>query len=508
MENKGNTVINNHRIAKNTLYMYIRMFLILGITLFTARVIINTLGIDDYGIYNVIGGVVVLFSFVNISLRTSFQRFFSYELGKNHTEEIHKIMSSCLVIVTLFSFIFLILSETLGLWFVLNKLVIPENRLTAALWVYQFSIATFILNLYQTPFQAIIIAYEKLSFYALYSIVDVVMKLLVAYAIYLSPIDKLILYGALGVMVSIISVFFACIYVLHHLNINLKAKIHPAIIKPIFSYAGWSMTNSSCVIVTQQGGNILLNMFFGVIANGAFGIANQVSAAINGFVSNFQSAFNPQIVKSYAAQENEALYRLINRASLFSFYLLLIISVPFFVECDYILKVWLGETPLYAGIFCQLMICYFLIDAAQAPLWMLINATGNIRTYQIWSGTLTLLNLPLAGLILYLGNTAYWVFIVRVGLNLLTAIIRPIYVHNLVKQFPLSKYLIECILPIFKVLIIMIGILYYIKFLVTILPIIRILISIFITILIVCFFGVNKNDKFLLYKMIKYKFRI
>lgn len=500
---KESSTINNKRIAKNTLYMYVRMFFILGVTLFTARVVINSLGIDEYGIYNIVGGIVILFSFVNISLRSSFQRFYSFELGKNNEDNIYRVLSSSIVIVTAFALILLILAETIGLWFVTNKLVIPEERLNAALWVYQFSIATFIFNLYQTPFQAIIISYEKLSFYAIYSIIDVILKLLIAYAIYISPVDKLIIYGCLGALVALISLLFACFYVLYYLKIPLIFEIHKSIVRPVFSYAGWSMANSSTVIVAQQGGNILLNMFYGVVANGAFGIANQVTGAVNGFVSNFQSAFNPQIVKSYAAQESEAMFQLINRACLFSFYLLLIISVPFFVEGDYILRLWLGETPQYAGVFCQLMLCYCLIDAAQAPLWMLIHATGKIRIYQIWSGALTLLNIPLAGVVLYWGGAPYWVFIIRVGMNLLIAIIRPRYLHGLVKEFSINKYLKDCILPISKTFGAVICILYFLKKSEILSEFMKLSVSILVSLCVIWFLGMTSEDKNILKKTIR-----
>ena len=323
----NNSPINTNRIAKNTLFMYFRMFLILGITLFTSRVIINALGIDDYGIYNIIGGIVILFGFVNVSLKSSFQRFIAYELGRENPGDIHKIVSSCIWIVALFALIVLVIGETIGLWFVSNKLVIPENRHTAALWVYQFTIGTFIVHLFQTPIHATIIAYEKLSFYSIYSIVEAIFKLLIAYVIYVSPIDKLILYSGLSFSVSCISYLVGHIYISSVLEVRPRLYIHKSIIRPIGAYAGWSMTNSSTVIVAQQGGNILLNLFYGVIANGAFGIANQVSAAVYGFVSNFQSAFNPQIVKSYAAKEITHLYKLLERTCNMSFYLLRRISV-------------------------------------------------------------------------------------------------------------------------------------------------------------------------------------
>ena len=500
--------INNKRIAKNTLFMYIRMFVILVVTLYTARVVIRTLGIDDYGIYNIVGGVVVLFSFVNISLRSAFQRFISYELGKEDIQNSNKIIGSSFTIVLIFSFIFLILAETIGLWFVYYKLVIPTDKMTAALWVYQFSILTFILNLFQTPYQAIIISYERMSFYAGYSIVESALKLIVAFLLVMASSNQLIIYAGLGFCVAIISTVITAVYCHKKLEIPVRSKGTRQQLVSLFHYSSWSMANSSTVIVAQQGGNIILNLFVGVIANGAYGIANQVTAAINGFVSNFQSAFNPQITKSYSARGYQDLFKLINRTSLLSFCLLAVISVPFFIECDYILTLWLGECPEYAVGFCNLMLVYFLIDSCQAPLWMLIYATGKIKVYQIWSGIITLLNIPIAALLLYLGFSAYWVFIVRLTLNAIIAIIRPFYTHKLVNDFSVLNYSKEALLPILKVVlicctIVIMGILAreWIS------SLLIICLSILFSIVLIPIFGIKKNDRNLIVVLIRNKIR-
>lgn len=500
--------INNKRIAKNTLFMYIRMFIILVVTLYTARIVIRTLGIDDYGIYNIVGGVVVLFSFVNISLRSAFQRFISYELGKEDIQNSNKIIGSSFIIVLIFSFIFLILAETIGLWFVYHKLVIPADKMTAALWVYQFSILTFILNLFQTPYQAIIISYERMSFYAGYSIVESALKLIVAFLLVIASSNLLIIYAGLGLCVAIISTIITAVYCHKKLEIPVRSKGTRQQLASLFHYSGWSMANSSTVIVAQQGGNIILNLFVGVIANGAYGIANQVTAAINGFVANFQSAFNPQITKSYSAGEYNNLFKLINRTSLLSFCLLAVISVPFFIECDYILTLWLGECPKYAVVFCNLMLVYFLIDSCQAPLWMLIYATGKVKSYQIWSGIITLLNIPIAALLLYLGFSAYWVFIVRLILNATIAIIRPFYTHKLVNDFSVLNYGKEALLPILKVILICCAIVIMgISLREWISSLLIICLSIFCSIVLIPIFGIKKADRNLIVALIRNKIR-
>lgn len=482
------------------------MFIILAVTLYTARVVIRTLGINDYGIYNIVGGIVVLFSFVNISLRSAIQRFVSFELGQSNTFNAHRIIGTSFNIVATFSLIFLLLAETVGLWFVYNKLVLPDGKLNAALWVYQFSIITFILNLFQTPYQAIIISYEKMSFYAWYSIIESTLKLLVAFLLIIASTNRLILYSALGCAVTVISIIIASIYCHCKLSIPIRTKGTKQQFLSLFSYSGWSMANSSTVIVAQQGGNIILNMFVGVVANGAFGIANQVTAAINGFVSNFQSAFNPQITKSYAAKEYDDLFKLINRASLLSFCLLIIIAVPFFIECDYILALWLGECPKYAAGFCNLMLIYFLIDATQAPLWMLIYSTGRVKAYQIWSGIITLLNIPIAALLLYIGFSAYWVFIIRVILNFTIALIRPFYANHLVKEFSLSLYYNDTIKPVIRIIAICIFIIavgyiskpYIPHYLI-------ILLSVITTFILIALFGIKNAERNLIISLIKRK---
>lgn len=492
---KSKSNIDNRRIAKNTIYLYIRMFLMLGISLYTARVIIRTLGIDDYGIYNIIGGVVVLFSFITNSLRSAFQRFISYELGRKESGDVHSIFGSSINIIILFSIIFIILSETLGLWFVSNKLNIPSDRYNAALWIYQFSVITFVINLFQSPFQAAVVSYEKFSFYAVYSIVDAILKLLIAFLIVNFKGDKLIFYGALISVVSIINLFAIGVFTKRCLKIALCLKSNIATFKSIFSYSGWVMINSSTVIIAQQGGNILLNLFKGVLANGAYGVANQISMALNGFVANFQSAFNPQIVKSYASHQYNDMFKLINRSCLFSFYLLFIMTIPFFINCDYLIQLWLGETPPYTAGFCQLMLIYFLIDASQAPLWMLIGATGKVKAYQIWTGIITLMNLPISGLLLYYGYSVYWVFIIRVIMNIFCSVYRMYYLKCIIPEFSIMNYTRECLLPIVSIIASIIVIAWTINIFAGTIVILNISLITVLSIITIWEIGIKTNEK-------------
>ena len=501
------TVSDNRRIVKNTVYLYIRMLVTLVVTLYTSRVILKTLGIDDFGIYNVVGGVVILFSFISTSLRSATQRFVSYELGLGEKGDVNKVYSVSMICHFIMAVIIILLAETIGLWFVENKLNIPTERMVAARWVYQFTILTFLANVFQAPFHAIIIAYEKMSFYAYVSIFDVALKLGVAFLILASPFDKLITYAVLLSVASIVSLLIPLIYCKLILKIGrLRIIKEKGLFGNIMGYSGWTMFNGCAVVSAQQGGNILLNIFNGVAANGAFGIANQVSTAIYGFVANFQSAFQPQIVKQYAAQENESLFKLIDRTSIFSYYLLLLIAVPFCVSTDYILTLWLGSNPEFASGFCQLLIVYFLMDALQAPLWMLIGAKGNIREYTIWSTSIIFLNIPLSWLLLHLGCSVYIVFIVRASLNFLTCIIRPFYVSRIIESFSLKQYGAV----ILRALIVTAVIFIPYSFLFGIIdiwhPLVRIAISFIYTIIVIITIGLKKEERTWLNQIVREKF--
>ena len=491
-----NQISNNRRIAKNTIYLYIRMIVTLVVTLYTSRVILKALGIEDFGIYNVIGGVIVLFSFISIALRIATQRFISYEIGLGFKGDTNRVFCMSLQCLFLMAILVFVLAETIGLWFVNTQLVIPYGREIAASWVYQITILTFVANLFQVPYHATIIAYEKMSFYAYVSIIDVVLKLGVALLISVCSLDKLIAYAFLLLVVSCIGIILAAWYCAHSIKTgSFRIVRDKNLFRQIMGFSGWSMVNGGAVITAQQGGNILLNIFNGVVANGAYGIANQVTNAIYHFVSNFQSAFQPQIVKQYAAGEQESLSQLMSRASVFSYYLLLIIAVPFCASSDYVLQLWLGETPKYAIVFCQLMLLYFLIDALEAPLWMLIGATGKMKVYTLWSSGLTILNIPLSWILLKNGCGIYWVFIVRAGLNYLCGIIRPFYVRHLVKTFSLRKYLKALVRPLTVTVILGIITLMYYLFSISIHPLSLFFVSFALTIVIIWLCGLDVQEK-------------
>lgn len=431
---------NNRRIAKNTLFLYIRMLITMLVGLYTSRVVLNILGVEDFGIYNIVGGVVVLFSFLNNAMSNATLRFLSYEIGKENTEQIKKTFKMSMTAHISIAILAFLLLETVGLWFVNTYLNIPVGRMYAANWVYQFSIFTFIVNIIRIPYNASIIAYENMSFFAYVSILEVLLKLFIVFLLFIIGFDKLISYAFL---VLVVTFFVTIIFKLYctrkfstcHYNFFWDKDLY----FKLMSFSGWSMLSSVANIGAQQGGNIILNIFNGVIANAAYGVANQASNAIYGFVNNFQLAFKPQIIKLYAAGETGKLHVLMFRTSLFSYYLFLIIAIPFLVNTEEVLQLWLKTVPEYAVVFCQLMILYFLIDSIQAPLWTAIYATGNIRSYQLWYSFLVAFNIPLAYTLLKMGMPPYYVLIVRVGLNFISAIIRTIYLSYFM-NFPAMKY--------------------------------------------------------------------
>lgn len=439
---------NNKRIAKNTILLYFRMLLTMAVTLYTSMVVLKTLGVDDFGIYNIVGGVVVLFSFLNNAMSTATQRFLNFEMGRGAEGNVNRMFSMSMTAHISIALIVAILAETIGLWFLNTQLNIPADRMNAANWVYQFTILTFCIQIIRVPYNASIIAYEKMSFYAYIGIIEVVLKLLIVFLLLFFGWDKLKLYAVLTCSVTFIVL---ALYKLYCNKVFSTCRYNffwdRALYKKLMSFSGWSLFGSVANVGAQQGLNILLNIFFGVAINAAMGIANQVSSAVFGFVSNFQTAFNPQIVKSYAMNDRTYFMNLIFQSSKFSYYLLLLLSIPLLISTDFILEVWLTNVPEYTASFCRLIILFLLIDAISAPLWMSVQATGEIRNYQILIGGLILLNFPVAYLVLKLGFPPQSVLIVRLLINLLTYFVRIFYLRNKI-NLPSGKYIREVILVV------------------------------------------------------------
>ena len=348
---------SNARIAKNTILLYIRMLVILVISLYTSRAILAILGADDFGIYNVVGGVVVLFSFLTNAMTNSTQRFLNYNLGLNDEKKIANVFNTSMLAHFTILGVVLILAETIGLWFVMTQLNIPAERYTASIWVYQASVVATLLNIIVIPYRASIIATERMGVFAYISILDVVLKLIIVLVLPYFSVDSLILYSILlsGISFLILILYRAvCIrkmsFTHFHFVWDKKQYMEQ------MSFSGWYLFGGVATVGAKQGTNILINLFFNVTVNAAVGIANQVRNAVYGFVTSFQTAFNPQIVKLYASGEHDNLLSLIYRSSKFSYYLLLILSLPIVIFCEDILSLWLVEVPDYAVVFTQLVV--------------------------------------------------------------------------------------------------------------------------------------------------------
>ena len=436
---------SNKRIARNTMMLYIRMFVIMGVTLYMSRVVLDALGVDDYGIYNIVGGIVVLFAFINGAMTTAVQRFLNYALGRNDTGEAQRDFAASLNIYLGISVLFIILAETVGLWFLDTYINIPPTRADAAWWAYQLTVLTTVLNMLRTVYNAAIIAHERMSFYAYTSIIEAALRLGVAFAIFMFP-DRLISYAALLAAVSLIILAWYMVYCRakfeicrHHTFTYEKARY-----RGLIGFSGWSMLGAMANTGAQQGCNVLMNIFFGVASNAALGIANQVNSAIYNFLSNFQTAFNPQIVKTYAAGEKENFTNLLINASKYSYFLMLMIIIPLYICCDEVLGLWLTEVPQHSASFCKLMFMFTMVDALQGPLWVSVQATGKIRNYQILMSILILSSVPVSYVLLKFIKVAEVILAVRVLANVVTAVARVIYLRKLL-DFPIARYLKEVI---------------------------------------------------------------
>lgn len=428
--------------------LYFRMFLTMGVSLYTSRVILNTLGVSDFGIYNVVGGVVMMLSFLNASMSSATQRFLSFELGKQDYDQLKKVFGMSVNIHIIIAIAIFFLAETVGLWFLNAKLNIPETRMGAANWVYQFSIFSFMVSIVSVPYNATIIAHEKMNFYAYVSILEVILKLLIVFALVWFGFDKLKLYALLVFMVSVtIRIVYQLYSRKHFAETKYKFFWENDLFKTLFSYAGWNLFGNIASVLYNQGINILLNIFFGPVVNAANGIAYQVNGAVTGFVSNFQISMNPQIVKSYASNDQKYMQQLIFQGAKFSFYLLLLLSLPIILEADMLLKWWLKNVPESAVIFCKLVLINSTISCLTGPISTAVQATGRIKKYQSIVGSILLLNIPLTYLFIKIGGPPQTALIVSIALTITALFIR-IQILSTLMSFSAKQFLEQVIMNV------------------------------------------------------------
>ncbi len=439
---------NNKRIAKNTLMLYFRMILTMLVSLYTSRVVLNTLGVEDFGIYNVVGGFVTMFGFLNSAMASATQRFLAFEIGKGDHEQLRNVFSMSINIHFLIAFIIFILAETVGLWFVNTQLTIPSGRMGAAQWEYQFSILAMMVNMVSVPYNAMIIAHERMNVFAWVSIAEVSLKLFIVFMLQWFGFDKLKFYAVLTFCVSLIIRFIYGFYCSRQFKESrFRYFWDKSLFKTLASYAGWNLWGNLAAVLKGQGVNVLLNIFFGPVVNAARGIAYQVSGAINQFVANFQMAMNPQIIKSYAVNDLKYMHQLIFRGAKYSFFLLFTLSLPILLETEQILRVWLKIVPDYTVIFTRLVIINVLIDCISGPLMTAAQASGKIKLYQSVVGGLLILNLPISYLFLKFGFQPQVTIFVSIGISVLALMLRLLILRNLVK-LKIENFFYQVILKI------------------------------------------------------------
>lgn len=404
---------NEKRIVKNTIFLYFRMIVTMAVSIYTSRVVLDALGVQDYGIFNVVAGVIVFFAFVNTSLNASTQRYLNTAMSTEGENAVKKVFNNSLYIYALLSLIVFISGEIFGFYFIDNVLNIPEDRHSAAIFIFHVSLITLCIQILRTPYNAMVIAYEKMSFFAYSSIVESLLRLGVVWLLIFISGDKLEIYSLLICAVTAILTLWYLLYCQHNLrSCRYQWLYDKKLIKSMLSFTGWNLFGGFADLIFTQGTNIILNIFHGVTLNAAFGLANQIKTAIFSFVSNLQVSANPQIVKSYAANDIKYFTTLIYAVSKYSYFLMLIIALPLIFNIDFILKIWLVDVPAHTSQFIILIIILILFDSLQGPLWTGMQANGNIRNYQIVTSFLMLLNLPLAYIALklkYPSESIIWV---------------------------------------------------------------------------------------------------
>jgi len=441
-------VSTNKRIAQNTLFLFLRMLFILFVSLYTSRVVLNTLGVEDYGVYNVVAGFVALFGFFNATLSSSMQRFYNYEGAHDLNDGYHKVYSTGMIIHVVLGLVIFLLLETMGLWYVNEVMIIPADRIFAANVVYQSAIVSMLFVILQIPYIGAIMAKERMNYYAIISMIDVILKLIAIVVLPYLPFDKLIVYSIITLIISIFD--FICYFIFAKRKILTKAIVLH-IDKPLFqsmlSFSGWNLVGTFAFLLKGQGLNMLLNVYFGPIVNAARGIAFQVNGAVNGFSANISTAFRPQIVNTYASSEYDRTKYLMFAESKICYVLMCLLVVPIILEVNQLLHLWLGcEIPNQTGIFAILVLVDSLICTLNTPCSQVAFASGRINKYQIATSIVNLGLIPISWLFLYLGYDALCVFIITIVFSVVNQLVCLVQLKRIF-AYGLRDYLISVIIP-------------------------------------------------------------
>ena len=443
---------NNKRIAKNTMMLYFRMFITMAVGLFTSRILLQALGVVDYGIYNVVGGFVAMFTMISGSLSSAISRYITYELGRGDMNTLKCVFSTSILVQIGLSVLVVFVAETLGLWFLYNKMVIPVERLDAAFWVFQLSILSFVINLLSVPYNSSIISHEKMDAFAYISIYEVICKLLICFAVIHSPIDRLVYYAILLFCVGVSVRFIYAWYCKKHFEeCTYKFIYDKRLLMSMFKFAGWNFIGSAGWVLRSEGGTILFNLFGGPAVNAANGIASALSGAVTGFVTNFTAAFNPQITKDYAAQKFTELNRVLLYGSKISFFMLFFIGLPVMLNTHFILRVWLGNVPEHSAELVRLIILFTLSETISTPLITAKLATGNIKNYQLIVGSVQLLSLPLAYTVLKNGAPVESIYISYLIVSFGCLVVRLLMLRGDIPQFSTRRFAFDVVLNVWVV---------------------------------------------------------
>ena len=444
---------SNSQIAKNTLFLYMRMFFTMAVSLYTVRVIIKTLSVSDYGLYGAVGGVILTFSFITGVLTNASQRFFSVELGKGAKGRVKDVFSTLFLTYLGVSFIIIALAETVGLWFLQNKMTIPEGREDAAMWVYQFALLSFVITLLSNPYQALVIAYERMNLYAYLSILDVILKLLVVYVLLVFDYDKLKVYAVLVFISQLVTNFMYILYCkVKFKETNLVWKVDKPMFKDVFSYSSWTLFGTVAGMCNTQGINLLLNLFFGTIANAAYSIASQVYNVVGTFANNFYVAVKPPLIKSYSSNNFEYVHKLFMFSTKTLFTLLCVMTIPLMVCTNEILYLWLGQIGDYMEVFVKLSLIYVIILTISHPITAVVQAGGNVKLYHSIVDGFALIVLPIVYVIFKIGVDALWAYVVSI---VVFAVAHGLRIYVMKKVFPIfdaKRYVVGAIIPMAVIL--------------------------------------------------------
>lgn len=442
----SNHTTNNKRIAKNTLMLYIRMLFLMLVNLYTSRVVLQALGVEDYGVYNAIAGFIAMFSMISSSIAGAISRFITFVLGQGDDDKLRKVFSTAVIIQLSLAAIVVVLVEAIGIWFLNTHMTIPVGREIAANWVLQFALITFVLNLWSTPYNAALIAHEKMAAFAYIGIFEGFANLIIAFMVMCSTFDRLIVYGAFMCLVALITrMIYNCYCKKHFDECSFRWTFDRKLFREVFGFAGWNFIGSISGLLRDQGINILFNIFCGPIINAARGLAIQVQTAVFKFSGNFYVAVQPQITKSYACNNLDESHSLVLNSSRLAFLLLTAMIVPLVTETDFVLQLWLKEVPAHTAAFVQIILICSLIDSLSTPLVYLMLATGNIKRYQIVVGLFNFLNFPVAWIILYYGGSPEFTQLSTIVFSIGALILR-ISMLRQMTHFPVREFLLSTVL--------------------------------------------------------------